>query len=130
MPSFDKIGSEPIIKVRFGSMFFGKCTLFWRAIPTDNAIPFSSFNNTNTSSFTFGIDPEKRLGSGKVVSDLQDCEVSWVVTFVNLSGSISTASFSFDLTIEQDTNVLTGFSKTGTIPATNKTISGAFTFTI
>jgi hypothetical protein len=57
MSSLDINGSKPLIKARFGSKFFGKCTLFFRNIPGSEAKSLVSFNNEGVSTFVYEVDP-------------------------------------------------------------------------
>jgi hypothetical protein len=61
------------------------------------------------------------------LSQLVGCDIGWTVTFVNLGSTPSTAQFSFDLTIEQDRNILTNFAKIDPIADTSQTFGGTFT---
>lgn len=121
------MGSDPIINARFGGIHFGKCTLFFKKTTDSNFSPIATFTNKSSSTFTFEIDPQKVLGSGASLSSLVGCDIGWTVTFVNLSSTPSTAKFSFNLTIEQDTNILTNFSETNSIADTSQTFGSTFT---
>jgi hypothetical protein len=125
--SLNTTGPDPIINARFGGIHFGKCTLFLKKF-TDSAFsPIATFTNQSSSTFTFEIDPQRVLGAGGRLSDLVGCDIGWTVTFVNLSTTPSTAQFSFDLTIGQDTNILANFSETNSIPDTSQTFGNTLT---
>jgi hypothetical protein len=125
--SLNITGSDPIINARFGGIHFGKCTLFFKRNTDSEFTPIATFTSRSSSTFTFEVDPQKVLGVGETLSKLVGCNIGWTVTFVNLGSTPSTAQFSFDLTIEQDTKILTTFSEINSIPTTSQTFGSTFT---
>jgi hypothetical protein len=123
--SFNPIGSNPVFKVFFGGIDFGKCTIFIKE-PNSLFRNILSFDNQNMNSFSFEIDLNRVLNSSKV-SILKNCQVGWTVTFIDMDNT-TPSQFSFDLEINQDGQSLTKFSKVGSIEDTSTTFGEKFTF--
>lgn len=113
-------GSNPTISIHFGGIDFGRCTIFFKEATT----PFykkATFDNENSSNFSFEIDPEK-LVDLPGLSNLTGCTIKLLVTFVDIA-STPGSLFSFDINIEQDGTLLKNFSKSGTIADTSITFA-------
>jgi hypothetical protein len=120
-------GGVPFITANFGGINFAKCTIFFKK-EGGSFLPITDFDNSNSSGFTFPVDPAQILGANKNVSDLIGGQVGWTVTFIDF-GDATQSQFSFDLQIKQDaSNLLPPFSKNGTIDNTSITFSDKFTF--
>jgi hypothetical protein len=127
MTSLKIPGSNPIISIDFGSIHFGKCTLFIDRNKDGEFSPLVTATNRSTRIFVFEIDPVKILGSGKTLSDLVGCEVAWTTSYVNF-GSPSTIPFSFTLEIKQDNTdlIVPPFFQSGTIIGSSNTFGSTF----
>jgi hypothetical protein len=118
--SLNTSGSNPVISINFGGIDFGRCTIFFKEATT-LFYKKATFDNENSSNFSFEIDPEKLVDLAGL-SNLIGCTIKLMVTFVDIA-STPGSRFSFDIKIEQDGTLLKSFSKSGTIDDTSVTFT-------